>query len=66
MNRYLYLKNVNTEKVANFLCDMIEKMDTVDNQDNCDCCPASDYCHSGHNGFIDWLKEEYKDDNDGK
>lgn len=57
MNRYLYLKNINTVKMADYLCDMIQNMD-IEDDENCTVCPAADYCHQNHNGFLDWLKEE--------
>lgn len=54
-DRYEYLKNCELEQMAYFLCNIIDNIST-DKANNCDICPATDYCHQGHNGFIDWLK----------
>lgn len=62
MDRYLYLKNANTEKMAEFLCDMISSLPVEDPGDTCMCCPATDYCHYGHNGMVDWLRESMPND----
>ena len=40
------------EELAAFLCEL------SNNDEGCDCCAASDYCHVGHVGFEDWLRKE--------
>lgn len=63
MDRYLYLKNVNTEKMAKVLCEIVQNVDMEGTiEDLCERCPATQYCYGGHNGFIDWLKEEMPSD----
>ncbi len=61
MDRYLYLKNANTEQMANFLCEIVQDVEIEGElpTDICNICPATGYCRSGHNGFIDWLKEDH-------
>lgn len=61
MTNYEFLKSVPVEKVAKALCIMIQDVEadgTV--ADVCKICPAEHYCKPGHNGFIDWLREERK------
>ena len=66
MDRYLYLKNVNTEKMAKVLCGIVQDIELREASitDICNICPATNYCRSGHNGFIDWLKEEKLNEHD--
>ena len=62
MTRYEYMKNVGLEKLSGFLCDMIDQLDLPDNVLNCEICPAQENCVCGHNGFMEWLKQETKTD----
>lgn len=56
-------KNGNAEEIADVLCSMINNMPTNPKDDNnCEICPATNYCKIGHTGFIDWLETE-QDDN---
>lgn len=45
------LRSMSDEDLAWFLCGLIDA-------DFCGECPATDFCHSGHNGFETWLKKE--------
>lgn len=61
MTKYEYLKNTTFENAAKFLCELVQDVDMDGNiTDLCERCPATRYCYSGHNGFIDWLKEDHK------
>ena len=48
MTNLEYIRTLSEDELAKILCNMTE----------CYKCLARDYCISGHNGFIDWLKEE--------
>ena len=63
MDRYLYLKNANTEQMAEELCDIVQAVELKGElpEDVCNLCPATDYCRQGHNGFIEWLKEDHNE-----
>ena len=64
MTRMEAIKKYDKKLFATILCNVIEK--TFINYENdkkvairfCDYCPATDYCHNGHPGFLDWLEEE--------
>ena len=43
------------EELAAFLCN---QQDVT----GCSMCVAIDFCHYGHTGMIDWLKQEAKDE----
>ena len=58
MTRYEYMKNIGLEKLAQFLCDMMDS----NYPGGCGSCPAEEHCSFGHNGFIEWLKQEMKTD----
>lgn len=45
------------EELAEFMCRNVSN-GTV----NCAFCSAEEFCHMGHNGWIDWLKQEVVDD----
>lgn len=60
MTRYEYLKNTTFENVAEFLCQIVDYSTPEDKANMCDSCIASATCKKGHNGFMDWLKEDYK------
>lgn len=48
MTNLEYIRTCSDDELVRVLCDMNE----------CHECVASDYCFTGHNGFIDWLKKE--------
>ena len=48
------IRNMPDDELAAFLCEL------ANNDEGCDCCAASDYCHVGHVGFEDWLRKEAK------
>lgn len=59
MTNYEYLKSTTFEKAAKALCEILQDVEIAgDLSDVCKICPVSHYCKPGHNGFIDWLKEE--------
>ena len=47
------IRNVTDEELAEWLCHIVS-YETV----NCSHCIAEEYCKSGRNGFIKWLKQE--------
>lgn len=47
------IRAMSDEELAKFLCDIREKGSC----DSCEACVAPRYCHSGHNGFADWLQQ---------
>ena len=49
------IRSLSDEELADFLCD-------ISGGESCTYCVANDLCHNGHNGMIDWLKEEVNDD----
>lgn len=55
MNNYEWVQNSKSlEDLGYDLCELtdIEKGD-------CDCCPVSNLCEPGLNGYIEWLKKEH-------
>lgn len=61
MTNYEFLKSVPVEKLAKALCELMQESEVNGSvEDICKICPAEHYCKPGHNGFIDWLKEEKK------
>ena len=54
------------ERAAEILCDIVyetvwrAEVATKKGLYLCTSCPAQEWCREGHNGFIDWLKEEDK------
>lgn len=54
MSNEEYIKQLSTYDFAQFLCGL---------NDGCIECQAIDKCYRGHNGMIDWLREEKQDDN---
>ena len=61
MTNYEYMKNTTFENTAKFLCLIVQEVDVEGTiTDLCEMCPATQYCYEGHNGFLDWLKEEHK------
>lgn len=58
MTNYEHLKYMidNRKAVEQFLCYMIESR----TEDYCDhVCPMAEKCSRGHNGFGEWLSQEY-------
>lgn len=51
MTNLEYIRTCSKEELVRFFCDLSD----------CSDCVARDHCHTGHNGFIDWLDED-KDD----
>lgn len=47
------IRGMSDEKLAEFMCHNVSN-GTV----NCAFCAAAEFCRMGHNGWIDWLKEE--------
>jgi hypothetical protein len=46
------IRSMTDEELTAFLCNI------ASNDEGCDSCLAWKYCHKGHTGFEDWLKEE--------
>lgn len=54
------IRSMTDKELADFLCD-------ISGGESCTYCVANDLCHNGHNGMIEWLKEEAKgDSNEGR
>lgn len=49
------IRNMTDDELAKFLCNIAVNP----GQGMCELCIASKYCRAGHNGFLDWLKEEH-------
>lgn len=49
------IRRMKDEELAAFLCNI----STIHDGEWCDPCIASSHCRPGHNGFLDWLKEEH-------
>ena len=47
-----YIKKADSEKLSQLLCWMSD----------CLRCKVSDHCKMAKNGYMQWLKEEHKDD----
>ena len=54
-----YIRRMTDEELAAFLCNMSVKPE----QGMCELCIAASNCRAGHNGFLDWLKEEHNAEN---
>ena len=52
------IRSMSDEELANFLCDLFFS----NAEQDCVECPARKTCHTGHTGFIDWLKKDARDD----
>ena len=53
MTRFDKLKTMDIKDVATELCLYISE-----HVEDCDHCPFTDRCRQGHNGVLDYLKEE--------
>lgn len=51
------IRSLPDEELADFLCD-------ISGGESCTYCVASDLCHNGHNGMIEWLKKEVEGETD--
>ena len=49
-----YIRRMTDEEMAKFLCNI----SVNPGRGMCELCIASSNCRAGHNGFLDWLKEE--------
>lgn len=50
------IRAMSDEELAEFMCHNVSN-GTV----NCAFCSANEFCHMGHNGWLDWLKQEAED-----
>lgn len=48
--------------LAEFLCDF-RSCDAIEHP--CDLCKGKPYCHTGHAGMIDWLRQPAEEENHG-
>lgn len=60
MTNYEYIKNIGPEKLAHFLCDVMEELSNEMDRDSCYACPMYNRCEINTNPWLDWLKEEHK------
>jgi len=47
------IRSMTDEELAEFMCHNVSN-GTV----NCAFCAAAEFCRMGHNGWLDWLKQE--------
>ena len=47
------IRAMTDEELAEFMCHNVSN-GTV----NCACCAAAEFCRMGHNGWLDWLRQE--------
>ena len=52
------IRAMTDKELADFMCRNISN-GTV----NCAFCAVAEFCRMGHNGWLDWLKQEATDDN---
>lgn len=50
------IRAMTDEELAEFMCHNVSN-GTV----NCAFCTAAEFCRMGHNGWLDWLKQEVED-----
>lgn len=55
-SNYDRLISKSPEELAEFMCHNVSN-GTV----NCAFCAAAEFCRMGHNGWIDWMKQEVTD-----
>lgn len=53
------IRSMSDEDLAEFMCHNVSN-----GKVNCAFCAAAEFCRTGHNGWLDWLKEEAKGEND--
>mgnify|MGYP007038234580 CR=1 FL=1 len=59
MTRFEYLVKQGPEQVAHDVCWAVSEMYV---HDECDRCPFTDRCRTGHKGALDYLMEEVEQD----
>lgn len=59
MTNYEYIRNIGPEKLANYLCDVMDKLSQEIDRDSCYVCPLYDRCDYNTNAWLEWLKEDY-------
>lgn len=53
------IRSMSDERLARFLCDF-RSCDSSEHP--CEGCNAEPYCHTGHMGMIDWLRQPAEED----
>lgn len=48
------IRAMSDEELAEFMCHSVSPNGVA----NCSACEAAEFCRMGHNGYLDWLKEE--------
>lgn len=48
------IREMTDEELASFLCNFLTSCEP---EHPCNDCVAKSYCHTGHNGMIDWLQQ---------
>ena len=51
------IRAMTDEELAEFMCHSVSPSGTV----NCSSCEAQGFCRMGHNGWLDWLRQEASD-----
>lgn len=54
------IRSMTDEELAEFMCHNVSN-GTV----NCTFCAAAEFCRMGHNGWLNWLKQEAADEHQG-
>ena len=52
-----YIRRMTDDEMAKFLCNIAVNP----SRGVCELCIAAEHCRAGHNGFLDWLKEEHNE-----
>lgn len=53
------IRDMSDEELAKFLCNF---RSCGSSEHPCDGCKSEHYCHTGHNGMIDWLLQPAEED----
>lgn len=61
MTRYEAIKNMDEQDMREFLCDLWLLSSDPNTASACELCPMQHYCRPGHNGWEDFLAEEWDD-----
>lgn len=48
------IRSMTDEELAEFMCHAVSPSGVI----NCSSCEAAEFCRMGHNGWLDWLKQE--------
>lgn len=56
MTRLEFLQTCNKQDLSRYLCAIVDNCASF----RCEYCPATDFCKTGHTGWLDWLDEEYR------